>query len=99
MVFVAWQGIKLEALWEDQVCRLTSQWSGHLQAAPFRCRSRAHLASAAHRRVRRQTSVTLEARIEATDTEAQIAMMESGHGEKGKAARKEVVCLMSAQRV
>ena len=88
-MFVAWQAIKLEALWEDQVCRLTSQWNGRLRASH---------SGAAHRRGRRQTSVTLEARIEATDTEAQIAMMKSGHGEKGKAACKEVVCLMSAQR-
>ena len=37
--------------------RATSQSSGHLQAAPFRCRSRAHLASAAHRRVRLQGGI------------------------------------------
>ena len=58
---VAWQGIKVEALWEDQVWRLTSQWNGRLRAAH---------SGAVHRRVRRQTRVTLEAQIEATDTEA-----------------------------
>ena len=58
---VAWQGIKVEALWEDQVWRLTSQWNGRLRAAHF---------GATQRRVRRQTRVTLDARIEATDTEA-----------------------------
>ena len=79
-VFVAWQGIKVEAPWADQVWRLTSQWSGRLRAAH---------SGAAHRRVRRQTRVTFEARIVMTDI---------GHGEKGKAACEEVVCLMSAQR-
>ena len=88
-VFVAWQGIKVEALWEDQVWRLTSQWNGRLRAAH---------SGAVHRRVRRQTSVTLEAQIEASDTEARIVMTDSGHGENGRAAYKEVVRLMSAQR-
>ena len=88
-VFVAWQGIKVEALWADQVCRLTSQWNGRLRAAH---------SGAVHRRVRRQTSVTLEARIEATETEARIVVTDIGRDENGKAVYKEVVCLMSAQR-
>ena len=40
---IAWQGIKVEALREDQVCRLTSQWNGRLRAAH---------SGAVHRRVR-----------------------------------------------
>ena len=43
---VAWQGIKVEAPWEDQVCRLTSQWNGRLRAAH---------SGAVHRRVRAQS--------------------------------------------
>ena len=42
---VAWQGIKVEAPREDQVCRLTSQWNGRLRAAH---------SGAVHRRVRCQ---------------------------------------------
>ena len=64
-------------------CKLCP-WSGRLQAAPFRCRSRAQPASVAQERVRRQTRVTFEAQIEATDTEARIVMTDIGHGEKGK---------------
>ena len=88
-MFVAWQGIKVEALWEDQVWRLTSQWNGRLRAAH---------SGAVHRRVRRQTRVTLEAQIEATDTEARIVMTDIEGDENGKAVYKEVVCLTSAQR-
>ena len=44
-MFVAWQGIEVEAPWADQVWRLTSQWNGRLRAAH---------SGAVHRRVRRQ---------------------------------------------
>ena len=43
---IAWQGIKVEAPWEDQVWRLTSQWNGRLRAAH---------SGAVHRRVRAQS--------------------------------------------
>ena len=88
-MFVAWQGIKVEAPLVDQVCRLTSQWNGRLRAAHF---------GAVHRRVRRQTSVTFDCGIDVIDTEGRIVMTDIGHGENGKAACKEAVYLMSGQR-
>ena len=49
-MFVAWQGIKVEALWADRVCRLTSQWNGRLRAAH---------SGAVHRRVRGQSQESI----------------------------------------